>query len=165
MKGILILFLLLLSAFSYGHDTYFAFAEMEYDEDCSCLEISIKVSAHDLNSIAENQTKNYLGLEKTLNSKEGNSNIIQQIILKGFEINQYQKKIVSFYEGFELNNDGDCFFYFKTEKLEKGLIDIRFDLFMNAYLEQQNKLIYNNSDHSKQTFVFFGASRETKISL
>ena len=109
MKGILILFLLLLSAFSYGHDTYFAFAEMEYDEDCSCLEISIKVSAHDLNSIAENQTKNYLGLEKTLNSKEGNSNIIQQIILKGFEINQYQK-IVSFYEGFELNNDGIVFF-------------------------------------------------------
>jgi hypothetical protein len=165
MKGILILFLLLLSAFSYGHDTYFAFAEMEYDEDCSCLEISIKVSAHDLNSIAENQTKNYLGLEKTLNSKEGNSNIIQQIILQGFEINQYQKKIVSFYEGFELNNDGDCFFYFKTEKLEKGLIDIRFDLFMNTYLEQQNKLIYNKSDHSKQTFVFFGSSRETKITL
>ena len=165
MKGILILFLLLLSAFSYGHDTYFAFAEMEYDEDCSCLEISIKVSAHDLNSIAENQTKNYLGLEKTLNSKEGNSNIIQQIILQGFEINQYQKKIVSLYEGFELNNDGDCFFYFKTEKLEKGLIDIRFDLFMNTYLEQQNKLIYNKSDHSKQTFVFFGSSRETKIEL
>ena len=165
MKGILILFLLFLSAFSYGHDTYFAFAEMEYDEDCSCLEISIKVSAHDLNSIAENQTKNYLGLEKTLNSKEGNSNIIQQIILQGFEINQYQKKIISFYEGFELNNDGDCFFYFKTEKLEKGLIDIRFDLFMNTYLEQQNKLIYNKSDHSKQTFVFFGSSRETKIAL
>ena len=165
MKGILILFLLFLSAFSYGHDTYFAFAEMEYDEDCSCLEISIKVSAHDLNSIAENQTKNYLGLEKTLNSKEGNSNIIQQIILQGFEINQYQKKIVSFYEGFELNNDGDCFFYFKTEKLEKGLIDIRFDLFMNTYLEQQNKLIYNKSDHSKQTLVFFGSSRETKIAL
>lgn len=165
MKGILILFLLFLSAFSYGHDTYFAFAEMEYDEDCSCLEISIKVSAHDLNSIAENQTKNYLGLEKTLNSKEGNSNIIQQIILQGFEINQYQKKIVSFYEGFELNNDGDCFFYFKTEKLEKGLIDIRFDLFMNTYLEQQNKLIYNKSDHSKQTLVFFGSSRETKLAL
>ena len=165
MKGILILFLLFLSAFSYGHDTYFAFAEMEYDEDCSCLEISIKVSAHDLNSIAENQGKNYLGLEKTLNSKEGNSNIIQQIILQGFEINQYQKKIVSFYEGFELNNDGDCFFYFKTEKLEKGLIDIRFDLFMNTYLEQQNKLIYNKSDHSKQTLVFFGSSRETKLAL
>ena len=141
MKGILILFLLLLSAFSYGHDTYFAFAEMEYDEDCSCLEISIKVSAHDLNSIAEGQSSNYLGLEKTLNTKEGNSNIIQQIIFQGFEISQYQKKIVSFYEGFELNNDGDCFFYFKTEKLEKGLIDIRFDLFMNTYLEQQNKLI------------------------
>ena len=111
MKSILILFLLLISAFSYGHDTYFAFAEMEYDEDCSCLEISIKVSAHDLNSIAEDQTKNYLGLEKTLNSQEGNSNIIQQIILQGFEISQHQKKIVSFYEGFELNNDGDCFFY------------------------------------------------------
>ena len=165
MKGILILSLLFLSAFSYGHDTYFAFAEMEYDEDCSCLEISIKVSAHDLNSIAEGESNNYLGLEKTLNSKEGNSNIIEQIILQGFEINQNQKKIVSFYEGFELNNDGDCFFYFKTEKLEKGLIDIRFDLFMNTYLEQENKLIYNKSDHSKKTFVFYGSSRETKLAL
>jgi len=148
MKGILILFLLFLSAFSYGHDTYFAFAEMEYDEDCACLEISIKVSAHDLNSIAENQTKNYLGLEKTLNSKEGNSNILQKIILQGFEISQHQKKIVSLYEGFELNNDGDCFFYFKTEKLEKGLIDIRFDLFMNTYLEQQNKLKFRSKKYA-----------------
>ncbi len=165
MKGILILFLLFLSAFSYGHDTYFAFAEMEYAEDCSCLEISIKVSAHDLNSIAENQSKDYLGLEKTLNSKAGNSTIIQQIILQGFEINQNQKKIASFYEGFELNNDGNCFFYFKTEKIEKSLIDVRFDLFMNTYLEQQNKLIYNKSDHSKKTFVFFGSSRETKLVL
>lgn len=165
MKGILILFLLFLSPFSYGHDTYFAFAEMEYAEDCSCLEISIKVSAHDLNSIAENQSKDYLGLEKTLNSKAGNSTIIQQIILQGFEINQNQKKIASFYEGFELNNDGNCFFYFKTEKIEKSLIDVRFDLFMNTYLEQQNKLIYNKSDHSKKTFVFFGSSRETKLVL
>ena len=165
MKGILILFLLFLSAFSYGHDTYFAFAEMEYAEDCSCLEISIKVSAHDLNSIAENQSKDYLGLEKTLNSKAGNSTIIQQIILQGFEINQNQKKIASFYEGFELNNDGNCFFYFKTEKIEKSLIDVRFDLFMSTYLEQQNKLIYNKSDHSKKTFVFFGSSRETKLVL
>ena len=165
MKGILILFLLFLSAFSYGHDTYFAFAEMEYAEDCSCLEISIKVSAHDLNSIAENQSKDYLGLEKTLNSKAGNSTIIQQIILQGFEINQNQKKIASFYEGFELNNDGNCFFYFKTEKIEKSLINVRFDLFMNTYLEQQNKLIYNKSDHSKKTFVFFGSSRETKLVL
>ena len=43
MKQILTLVILSIHALTYSHETYFAFAEMEYNDDCACLEISIKV--------------------------------------------------------------------------------------------------------------------------
>ena len=165
MKSILLLFLLAISTYSLSHETYFAFAEMEYDEDCSCLEISIKVSAHDLNSIAENKIKNYSGLEKALNNEEQNQIIIQNIIFQGFKITQNQKNLDLFYEDFELNNDGNCLFFLRTEKIEKIAVNIEFDLFMGTYNEQQNKLIYKKSNHLKEPYSFFEARRETEITL
>ena len=161
MKSILLLIILAISTYSLSHETYFAFAEMEYDENCSCLEISIKVSAHDLNSIAENEIKNYSGLEKALNNEEQ----IQKIILPGFKITQNQKELELFYEGFELNNDGNCLFFLRTQKIERSVVNVTFDLFMSTYIEQQNKLIYNKSNHSKEPYNFFESKRETEIIL
>lgn len=165
MKSILLLILLAISTYSLSHETYFAFAEMEYDENCSCLEISIKVSAHDLNSIAENEIKNYSGLEKALNNEEQIQKIIQKIILPGFKITQNQKELELFYEGFELNNDGNCLFFLRTQKIERSVVNVTFDLFMSTYIEQQNKLIYNKSNHSKEPYNFFESKRETEIIL
>lgn len=165
MKSILLLILLAISTYSLGHETYFAFAEMEYDEDCSCLEISIKVSAHDLNSIVANEIKNYTGLEKVLNDDGQNQKVIKNFIIQGFSITQNQKEVQLFYEGFELNNDGNCLFFLRTEELEKSAVNIQFDLFMDSYIEQQNKLIYKKSNHSKEPYSFFESRRETEITL
>ena len=70
MKQIFTLIFLSFHALTFAHETYFAFAEMEYDDKCSCLEISIKVSSHDLNEIAENDIENYKGLESALIDKK-----------------------------------------------------------------------------------------------
>lgn len=165
MKKILFLFLLSFSTFCQGHETYFAFAEMEYDKECSCLEISIRVSSHDLNSIAENKIPEYQGLEKTLNDSQLSHQIVEDIILKGFVISEKPKVFQLFFEGFELNNDGNCLFFFKSERIESNQINVRFDLFMGEFREQQNKLIYIISKDLNTPYNFFVFNRQTEIKL
>ena len=149
MKQIFTLIFLSFHALTFAHETYFAFAEMEYDDKCSCLEISITVSSHDLNEIAENDIENYKGLESALIDKKQIKEITDNIILKGFE----------------LNNDGNCYFFFKSEEIEPETINVRFDLFMGIYTEQQNKIIYRNSNDINETYGFFIFKRQTDIKL
>ena len=165
MKKIIAIILLGISHLSYGHETYYAFAEMEYDTDCSCLEISITLSSHDLNTIAENLIQEYNGLEKSLNDTEKSQQIITEFIFKGFEITQNSKPILLSFEGFELFNDGNCLFYFKSEKVKSSQINVRFDLFMNEFSEQQNKLIFIKSEERTEPYNFFIFRRQTEIKL
>ena len=117
MKQIITIIILSFHAFTFSHETYFAFAEMEYNDDCSCLEISIKVSSHDLNSIAENKIEDFQSLESALNDKKQIADIVENILLQGFEISQHEKFTQLFYEGYELNNDGNCYFFLGAKKL------------------------------------------------
>lgn len=165
MKQIITLIILSFHAITYSHETYFAFAEMEYNDECSCLEISIKVSSHDLNSIAENKIEDFRSLEIALNDKIQNTEIVENILLQGFQISQHQKFTQLFYEGHELNNDGNCYFFFRSEEIDNESINVRFDLFMSTYTEQQNKLIYRKSRESNETYCFFVFRRQTDIKL
>ena len=165
MKHIFTLIFLSFHTLNFAHETYFAFAEMEYDDKCSCLEISIKVSSHDLNEIAENDIENYKSLESALIDKKQIKEITDNIILKGFQISQAKIITQLFYEGFELNNDGNCYFFFKSEEIEPETINVRFDLFMGIYTEQQNKIIYRNSNDINETYGFFIFKRQTDIKL
>jgi len=165
MKKIIVIILLSISHLSYGHETYYAFAEMEYDTDCSCLEISITVSSHDLNTAAENLIQEYPGLEKSLNDAKKSEHLINNFIFKGFEISQNSKPILLSFEGFELLNDGNCLFYFKSEKINLSQITVRFDLFMNEFNEQQNKLIFIKSEEKTEPYNFFIFRRQTEIKL
>ena len=165
MKQIITIIILSFHAFTFSHETYFAFAEMEYNDDCSCLEISIKVSSHDLNSIAENKIEDFQSLESALNDKKQIADIVENILLQGFEISQHEKFTQLFYEGYELNNDGNCYFFFRSEEIDNESINVRFDLFMSTYTEQQNKLIYRNGRESNETYSFFIFNRQTDILL
>ena len=165
MKQFITLVILSFHALTYAHETYFAFAEMEYNNECSRLEISIKVSSHDLNSIAESQIENFQSLESALTDKKQSTDIVANILLQGFQISQQQRFTQLFYEGFELNNDGNCYFFFRSEEIDNESINVRFDLFMNTYTEQQNKLIYRDSKESKETYSFFLFKRQTDIQL
>ena len=48
MRIVLLQLCLLISTCIYSHNSYFSFAEMQYNQQSSCLEISICVSTHDL---------------------------------------------------------------------------------------------------------------------
>jgi len=165
MKNIILIALIAISHLSFGHDFFYAFAEMEYKEECSCVEISLRVSAHDLNSIAESMIEDYKGLERTLNDSEDEGQIVDKLIMKGFEISQGTKVIEMSYQGFEIFNDDECIFYFTSEGFKPETINVRFDLFMNQFSEQQNKLILIRADKQTEPYMFFIFKRQSEIKL
>ncbi len=165
MKNIFLITLMAISHLSFGHDFFYAFAEMEYKEECSCVEVSVRVSAHDLNTIAESMIEEYKGLEKSLNNSADERQIVDKLIMNGFEISQQAEVIEMNYEGFELFNDDECIFYFTSEAFKPEVINLRFDLFMNQFSEQQNKLILIRADKQTEPYMFFIFKRQSEIKL
>lgn len=165
MVKVSLLFVFMISTMiSSAHEYYFAFAEMEYKSDTKKLELTLVVSTHDIEhwlqnkgvkvKELENHTKD-LTLQKEFETK----------LLSGFNIT-YEKISISLKMiGYEVLDNGLSNFYFVSEAIEiKNQFSVRFDLLMDDYPEQQNKLtfIYNEK---KQTFPFLQATREQFIKL
>ena len=73
MKSLLLIISLIAPALIYAHDTFFSFAEMQYDQNCHCLEISLSISSHDLEEKAASLIENYESLETSF-KVESNTN-------------------------------------------------------------------------------------------
>jgi hypothetical protein len=162
-------FLLLFLAFgcsfvTSAHESYFSFAEMEYDTECKCLEVTLTVSSHDLESSALNKKIIESQLENGLSNDLQRTNIITDIILEGFRVYQSEKEIPLFYVGHELLQDGNCLIYLRSSSFERRSITLFFGLFMNVHTEQQNKLSF--IEGKKQTvYNYFVFKRENEIEL
>ena len=142
MKIFILALLLSLKTLGFAHETYFSFAEMQYDSECNCLEVTLTLSAHDLEAYAENQNLLSSTLEKGLENKGNLQDLVQEIILEGFKIKQKRQDITLFYEGYELFEDGTCSFYLRSDKIDDTECTLFYGLFMDIYPEQQNKLNY-----------------------
>ena len=86
MKIFILAFLLSLKTLGFAHETYFSFAEMQYDTECNCLEVTLTLSAHDLEAYAENKKLLSTTLEKGMENKANLQNLVQEIILEGFSL-------------------------------------------------------------------------------
>tara|TARA_B100001758_G_C18406540_1_gene612487 strand:+ start:526 stop:1020 length:495 start_codon:yes stop_codon:yes gene_type:complete len=164
MKSLLLILSQLAPALLFAHDTFFSFAEMQYDQSCECLEISLSISSHDLESKAESLMENYVSLEESL-TIESNREIIAQFISDGFSIYQNKEQIELKLMGYELLEDGTCSIYLISESIKQENITMKYDLFMQEFSEQQNKLQYLKSPEKTETFTFFIFRRETEIEL
>ena len=164
MKFIIVLFFSGLCFLSSAHESYFSFAEMEYDRTCECLEVTVTLSAHDLESFAIEKEIISSSLEKGLNDETLRIKMIEEIIFEGFKLYNKKKEITLFYVGHELLQDGNCSIYLKSESFDKTTIQLFYGLFMNVHTEQQNKLSYKQVN--KQTvYNFFVFKRENEIEL
>ena len=67
--------------------------------------------------------------------------------------------------GYELLEDGSCSLYFTSETIKQENITMKYDLFMQEFSEQQNKLQYLKSPDKTEIFTFFIFRRETEIYL
>ena len=164
MKSLLLIISLIATTLIYAHDTFFSFAEMQYDENCQCLEISLSISSHDLEEKAASLIENYESLETSF-KVESNRKQISEFIRDGFAIFQNKQEIELQMMGYELLEDGSCSLYFTSEALKQENITMKYDLFMQEFSEQQNKLQYLKSPNKTEIFTFFIFRRETEINL
>ena len=164
MKIFILAFLLSLKTLGFAHETYFSFAEMQYDTECNCLEVTLTLSAHDLEAYAENKKLLSTTLEKGMENKANLQNLVQEIILEGFKIKQKRQDITLFYEGYELFEDGTCSFYLRSDKIDDTECTLFYGLFMDIYPEQQNKLNYKK-EKKQVVYNYFVFKRENTIEL
>ena len=164
MKIFILAFLLSLKTLGFAHETYFSFAEMQYDTECNCLEITLTLSAHDLDAYADRQNMLNATLEEDLESEDTRQRLVQETILKGFKIKQNRQDIILFYEGYELFEDGTCSFYLRSEQMDATECTLFYGLFMDVYPEQQNKLNYKK-EKDQVVYNYFVFKRENTIEL
>ena len=161
---IIISFLSIFSLKSNAHDYYFAFAEMELNKESQKLEVTLILNSHDISHWLENKNFTLLDLEEpTLekNLKEGLNNFL----LSGFKISHKSDHYKLIFKGILLKDDGNIEFYFESQKkVEQDEVNITFDLLMNQYNQQQNKLIYLK-ELKKETYEFLSSKKSQIIKL
>ncbi len=128
------------------------------------IELSLSVSTHDIEHYLQDKGVKVKELEDfqsdTLMQKEFSDELLKGI---SFSINNLtvKYKIV----GYQVNKNGLTDFFFQSEVIElSNEITIRFDLLMDQYKAQQNKLtfIYNLKKH---TYPFTQINKEQIIHL
>jgi len=163
MKHILIVFSFFLISFSHAHDYFFAFAEVEYDEYNARVEATIVMTTHDFESYL---MKNNV-ISKELSFYKNDTLILKQVeneILKHFTLNSSSVGKLTL-EGFETQLTGMIQVYLTAPILSpsEGL-DIQFDLLMDDFKEQQNKLTFIYRDQ-KTSYVYLQNKRSQHIDL
>jgi hypothetical protein len=157
-----LIFTFFITVFTIGiaqaHDYYFAFAEMEFNKTTNQYELSLSVSTHDM----EHWLNDHQVTIKELEDHTKDSLIQSQIstlLLEGFVVTA-NEDVVFHMIGYEVLETGMTNFYFTSE--ESKLISplhIVFNLMMEDYPLQQNKLTFIH-DGLKTTIPFMALSDE-----
>ncbi|MDG1841720.1 MAG: hypothetical protein P8I93_05185 [Crocinitomicaceae bacterium] len=168
---IIFVFLLFIVQKLNAHEYHFSFAEVEYNSDCACLQSSISITAHDLESSL--QKKGFLvgSLQNEL-ANNGFSKAIKKELLTHFRMNISQSDgqnclVNLLIEGHEFSMDGLLHIYFSSKNInitDSSTIHFKFDLLMDVFNEQQNKLTFTYKS-IKQTISFLKESRESDLLL
>lgn len=150
MRIIVLVFILFSSIQSYAHEYFFAFAEVEYNSETQKIEATLTVSTHDLEHALKNAN---LTIGEIEDAKKGTPefDIIEKYLLEHFKITSSKichLKMI----GYEVSLKGTTDFYFESEKTTIGdTITFSFDLLMQQYQKQQNKVTfyYQNKSYTR----------------
>ena len=140
IKIIFISIFLSFSFHSSAHEFYFSFAEVQYNTEEERFEISMEVTGHDLEDYLKHKGIMIPRLEDCV-GKPLYLNMIEQEISNGFKISIKDKPINMKIVGIKINNNDQVVIFLTSEKIEKPKsIDIEYDLLMDFFQQQQNKL-------------------------
>ncbi len=166
MKKLLIFCLFSLTLFSaQAHEYYFAFGEIEYNEATKKFEITLEMSAHDVESDLK---RTGVTLDKHIEDQTQNKDFRKQLetyLLKGFSISNNNSPINLSLVGFDVLPNGQLYVYLESSQIELNKqLHFKFDLLMELFPNQQNKitLIYQKR---KQTAVFLPTKPTEIITL
>jgi hypothetical protein len=165
-----VFFVFLCSIFQ-AHDSYFSFAEIEYIAEKSKVEITLVITAHDfedyllkskkISSTLDNAFTD--SLETNLICDEIKNHFILKSALTSTNVATKAFKLIN--EGYQLLLNGNIEFYFSAGdvSIQNG-ISIQFDLMMDYFPLQQNKITFTYLD-KKRTCVFLTNSRNQFIEI
>lgn len=164
MKSLLLFLLLSLSSSTFAHEYFFAFVELDFNEEKKVFEATLTASAHDVEDVL-----NEVGIPiKELEDHYIDKEMIQKLesfILKHFEVNS-NGNVTFKLIGFEVNKQGLVNFYFSSTptELPSKELTVKFDFLMDQLEQQQNKLTFLTKPEAK-TIVFLQNSRTQTIVL
>lgn len=124
----------------FGHQFYFSFAEMQYNKELERLEVSIRATGHDVEAFLKSKGEELPSLENCIGNPVAEQ-VIENYLLKYFQVKINDKPINFTLIGLEVNIKDEVVFYLKSNQLIKPeAIEIKYDLLMDHFPDQQNKL-------------------------
>ena len=164
MRLIAIVVFFLTATSSFGHEYFFAFAEVEYNDITRKFESTLIVSTHDLEKILK-EKDNELGDLKNIRSGSTSHEALQSFLVHHFRIKCGESIAKMKLIGHEVSLEGTTNFYLESEPITlNGVLEITFDLLMNETESQQNKLTLYVRDKS-YTRPFVHNTRKQTIKL
>ena len=139
MKITLLILLCGLQSLAFGHDYYVAFAEVEYNDISQQFEATVSVSSHDLERIFDEKNWSIDALESP--EKTENFDAITEWVLTQFVIRSGENAVDFTVIGCEVELSGMIRFYMESTPIDvSNALNVQFDLLMEDFPEQQNKL-------------------------
>jgi hypothetical protein len=161
MKHIFFVFFFFVTSVTYAHEYFFAFAEVEYDEYNARVEATVVMTAHDFESYLKKEKI----ITKELSFYKNDSVVMKRVeneISKHFSIQSTSVGTFTL-EGFEIALTGMIQVYLTAPILSTPTgLEIQFDLLMDEFKEQQNKLTFIYRDQ-KTSYVYLQNKRSQHI--
>ena len=148
-----------------AHDTYFAFAEVKYNDLNGTLEATLTLSTHDLDRILQEKEI----IKGALSSIPMDSILVSSIsvlVNSSFYFSLPDNQPILWeIEGIENTLTGTTNIYMSSaiEKVTDAF-SVHFDIFMDRYPEQQNKMTFIYHEN-KTTRVFLNSQRTDTFKL
>lgn len=165
MKFLSLLFVCITLSFqANAHEYFFGFAELSYNNESKAYEGTLMLSAHDIQEYLEYKDIVTEDIEGFTNDQE----LIEMIgltLFSGFQLQSEGNAIDLKLIGFEILKNGMAQFYFTSNTVKKATeLNITFDLLMDIYPKQQNKVTFKNG-FTSQTAVFLQNKTNASLKL
>lgn len=118
------------------HNYYISFTEMEYNKESKSVEVSIKLTGHDLEKEVMDVYKVKLNINKqTENTEKILTKYFQDLVL----LKQRGEPLDLVFDGYEYDLSGDLFVFFHYEKFKKNKpFKFEINLLLKSFPLQQN---------------------------
>ncbi len=154
-------FVLLLMSF---HEYFMSFAELDYNEESNRLEVSISVTGHDLEEYMKEKDMEIVGLE-SCSTDPISMKKLAQVINNGFQLFLDEEKLQLDLVGLAVNTKDEATFYLISREIDRpAKLKVRYDLLMNYFIKQQNKLTVFTGN-KKEFYAFLKHKPERIIEL
>lgn len=154
MKNTLLILFCGLQSLAFGHDFFFAFAELDYNDITQRFEATVSVSSHDLERIFDEKNWSIDELEST-DQRNENFQAVSEWLLEQFQLSSSTQAIQLSVIGSEVELNGMIHFYIESKPTElSDTLTVKFDLLMSDFPEQQNKVtLYYRDQTITQSFL------------